>query len=163
MQPPYGREVARPIEVSVAALPERARTQRMIRTLPTRLAAMSSRPASGPKTPPVKTSGPPCSVERTVAPTGSRPLTGKPKTLPWKKFQVMCNPTGMASLPVRMYPIPKRSPAKAMLTVLTVVALGLPKCPSPKREDEIAHARITATLGPPRLGKFRPSARFVSW
>jgi hypothetical protein len=72
-----------------------------MRRLPTMVAAGSSRPASGPKAPPVKREGPPCSMETNVALRGSRPLTGKPKTLPWKKFQVMCSPMGMARRPVR--------------------------------------------------------------
>jgi hypothetical protein len=61
-----------------------------------------------------------------------------------------------------MYPAPKRSPAKMMFTVLMTEAFGLDRWNSPKREEEVAHARTTAPLGP-TLEKFSPSAKFLSW
>ncbi len=39
-----------------------------------------------------------------------KPLTGKPNMVPWKKFQLMCNPIGKASLPVRTIPNPSKKP-----------------------------------------------------
>src|SRR5215212_1071049 len=88
-------------EVRRATLPLQIRTHSTISRKPTTLAALVSTPASGPKAPPVKRSGPLCSIDRNVAPTGSTPLTGNPKTLPSKKFQAMCSPMGKASLPLR--------------------------------------------------------------
>ena len=51
------------------------------------MAMKPSSPASGPKPPPVQSSGPPWTVLKTVVRKKVKPLTGKPNTLPWKKFQ----------------------------------------------------------------------------
>jgi len=65
-------------EVFSETLPVRRRVHSAMRDIPRSMIAGMSKPPSGPKDPPVQSSGPPCSVFITVAPKGPKPLTGKP-------------------------------------------------------------------------------------
>ena len=65
---------------------------RPISSDPLSRAGKTIKPASGPKAPPVHNTGP----ERLMRVSGNvaNPLTGKPKTIPSKKFQPICRPMG---------------------------------------------------------------------
>jgi hypothetical protein len=64
------------------------------------------------------------------------PLTGKPNTVPWKRFHDTCRPMAVDSLPLRRRAAASSSPATKMPIVPSTLALGLARCSKEKTDEE---------------------------
>lgn len=96
--------------------------------------------ASGPKAPPVISSGPQTVGSNTLA-VFADPETLKPNTFPWVKFQAQWIPMGSHREPEYLKATPNRTPASmAIATELHTVALGWKKWAKPNRRAETARA-----------------------